>query len=315
MGPRFVNVMEALKMKKIISLLFLLFLFIPLYSLPALQEKVEFYEKTFPIDSATPVFLEFRDVDGNLFFSPSDENQVRIRVKKEIKTRNGQRAEELLKETKVEVSQRGNHIAIQIQYPKFRGIFFWLSDYQRIRVSSEITLPHSSRLFCRLVDGSIHGQALKGEIDLKTVDGSIDLTQVQGSVKTETVDGRISLRAVEGNIQAETVDGDIIVSGQINRLELRTVDGDIEVTLSPLSSMERPWRLTTVDGDVDLLLPADFSAELFLQSGDGHIQCEFPLTTTGILSKRKISGKLNKGGPLLSIKTGDGDIVLRKSID
>lgn len=303
-------------MKKIPLLLIFLLLSVSfLFSLPSPQEKSEIYEKTFPVDISTPVFFEFHDVDGNLSFSSSDENLVRVKVRKEIKTHKDRRGEELLRMTKVNISQRGNHITLQIQYPKFRGIFFWLSDYGRIRVSSEISLPPSSRLYCRLVDGSIHGKSFKGEMDLKTVDGSIDLNQVQGLIQTESVDGRISLKAVQGDVSARTVDGEIIVSGQINGLELLTIDGDMEVTLSPLSAMERPWTITTGDGDIDLLLPQGFSADLFLQSRDGHIECGLPLTTTGILSKKKISGKLNRGGPLLSIKTGDGNIILRKSAE
>ena len=48
-------------------------------------------------------------------------------------------------------------------------------------------------------------------------------------------------------------------------------------------------------------------------SGDGHIDLDLPVSTQGKIRENDVHGKLNGGGNLLTIHTGDGSIHLRKS--
>lgn len=275
-------------------------------------EKTETFEKSLPIDSSRPVFIEFKDVDGDLHFTPWEENFVKVQVTKKTKLRDARRAERLLRETEVRVSQKGNSIKIEIRYPQGEGIFFWFRDYGRINVSTEIMLPFNSNLACRTDDGSISGEKVKGEMVMETEDGSIRLSGIEGSVRALTDDGRIILMDIKGAVEAETVDGDIFCSGQIKKLLLSSEDGDIEVKLAPQSFMEEDWKISTEDGDVELYLPSTFSADFILQTEDGDINCEIPAVFTEFASKRKLAGRINQGGNLLTITTEDGDILLQK---
>jgi hypothetical protein len=45
----------------------------------------------------------------------------------------------------------------------------------------------------------------------------------------------------------------------------------------------------------------------------GHIDLDRPVTTQGKLHENEVHGKLNGGGNLMTIHTGDGSIHLRKS--
>jgi hypothetical protein len=47
--------------------------------------------------------------------------------------------------------------------------------------------------------------------------------------------------------------------------------------------------------------------------GDGHITLDVPITVEGKHETRNIHGKLNGGGGLLNIHTGDSSIRLGKS--
>jgi DUF4097 and DUF4098 domain-containing protein YvlB len=306
--------MEAkYKMKRIYSILcMILFCLISLCFSLAAQEKAETLEKIFSIDGSQPVFLEFKDVDGNLKFSGSEVNLVQVKVKKEVDTRDLKRAGRLLRETEIEFSQNGNSISIEVKYPKIRGVFFWFRDYERVKVSTEIVLPLKSNLHCTLVDGSVSGEKVQGEMNLKTVDGTIRLTDAEGTIQAKTVDGRIILKNIKGKVDAATTDGDITFSGRIKALSLETTDGDITAEIAPQSQMEADWLVKTTDGDVDFYTAPDFSADFLLQTDDGHIDCHLPLTFTETISEKKLSGKIGQGGYLLKIKTGGGTISLGK---
>jgi DUF4097 and DUF4098 domain-containing protein YvlB len=72
------------------------------------------------------------------------------------------------------------------------------------------------------------------------------------------------------------------------------------------------WRLETGDGNVTLEVPADLAADVDLHTSDGHIDLEFPVTTEGKIRENEVRGKINGGGNLVTIRTGDGSIHLRK---
>jgi hypothetical protein len=46
--------------------------------------------------------------------------------------------------------------------------------------------------------------------------------------------------------------------------------------------MNYSWNIEIGDGSAGLRLPADFSAELDVHTGDGHIQSDLPVATGGV---------------------------------
>lgn len=299
-------------MKKVNSLLPLFFFTILFLLFPSKSSaEVENFEKDLAIDSSKPVYLEFRDVDGTLSFTSWKENVVRIRVEKRIKLKERRRAKQLLRETKVHLYQKGNTIRVEIKYPKMKGLFFWLKDYQRVNVATEIMLPPNSNLNCRVEDGSINGKNAKGEMIMKTEDGSIHLSDMEGSVQAITEDGKIILKNIEGETVAKSEDGDITLSGRFKKLSLKTEDGNITLELASPSILATDWKIETEDGDVNFFLPSDFSANFLFQTQDGDISCQIPITLSNIVSGRELSGKINQGGKLLLISTEDGDITVK----
>ena len=62
-----------------------------------------------------------------------------------------------------------------------------------------------------------------------------------------------------------------------------------------------------------LEVPENLAADVDLHTGDGHIDLDMPVTTEGKIREGQVRGKLNGGGNLLVIHTGDGSIRLRKS--
>jgi hypothetical protein len=72
--------------------------------------------------------------------------------------------------------------------------------------------------------------------------------------------------------------------------------------------------LRTRDGSVSLRLPQDIAADLDAHTGDGRIDSDFPVTVSGssLTDSKSVRGRLNGGGPLLEIRTGDGSIHISR---
>jgi hypothetical protein len=86
--------------------------------------------------------------------------------------------------------------------------------------------------------------------------------------------------------------------------------------------------ISTLNGDITLMLPANVKAELHLDSGRGEINSDFELDVqpvkpliernerrggVSVKMENVIVANVNGGGPVIRVKTYNGDIKLGKS--
>ena len=191
---------------------------------------------------------------------------------------------------RIDEHQSGDSVGIEVRFPHHVFNMEWGTH----RVDVIIQMPREGKANLRTEDGRIDVAGLKGDMDLHSGDGS------------ENLDG------IDGKLRAETGDGHIRASGRFDELYLKTGDGHIDARAAAGSSLSSGWRLETGDGNVSLEISGDTAADVDLHTGDGHIDLEIPVTTSGKLGEHDVRGKLNGGVSLLTIRTGDGSIHLRK---
>ena len=188
-----------------------------------------------------------------------------------------------------------------------------VSDHQTgDRIEIEVRRPH------QYISFSFHSYSLRVQVsvprdvnlDLHSGDGHIAVSDVVGQLTLDSSDGRIEADRVDGVLRAHTSDGRIRVDGRFDDLELKTSDGRIEAAVRPGSKMSSSWSVRTSDGGIELRVPENFAADLDVHTGDGHIDSDLPVTVSGSLSRSNLRGKLNGGGFLLEIRSGDGSIHL-----
>lgn len=192
---------------------------------------------------------------------------------------------------RIEERQNGDSVVIEVRYPHHDFNFEWHNH----RVDVDIHMPR------------------EGKVNLRTGDGKIDLAGFKGDMDLHSGDGSETLEGVDGKLRASTGDGHIRANGRFDELELKTGDGHLEVRAAAGSSLSAGCRLETGDGNVTLEVPGTLAADVDLHTSDGHIDLDIPVTTEGKLRENEVRGKLNGGGPMMTIRTGDGSIHLRKS--
>jgi DUF4097 and DUF4098 domain-containing protein YvlB len=190
----------------------------------------------------------------------------------------------------IDQHQNGDTVEITVRYPH-HGITFDIGNH---RVDVNIHMPR------------------EGKVDLHTGDGKIEISNFKGEMNMRSGDGSQSIEGVDGKLRASTGDGHITADGRFDELELKTGDGRVDARASSGSSVAGDWRVETGDGNVTLEVPGNLAADVALQTGDGHIDLDLPVVTEGKLKQNQIRGKLNGGGNLMTIHTGDGSIHLRK---
>jgi len=181
-------------------------------------------------------------------------------------------------------------------------------------VEINLRFPHHVVTFNggnRRVDINIH-MPRTGRVNLHTGDGNIDLANFNGEMQLSSGDGHEVLHAVDGKLYASTGDGHITADGRFDVVNLKTGDGHLSVHAAAGSALAEEWSLKTGDGNVSLDIPENLAADLYLHTGDGHIEVNVPMTTEGRFKGNDVRGKLNGGGKLVTIHTGDGSISLSK---
>lgn len=151
------------------------------------------------------------------------------------------------------------------------------------------------------------------DLDVHTRDGNLGVNGIKGTHKLRTGDGNADVRGVAGSLELDTGDGNIDVDGTFDLLSLRTGDGNIDAVARAGSSMKSAWTIRTGDGNVHLRVPESFAADVDAHTGDGHVRSEIPVAANMTSSRENdLRGKMNGGGQTLSIRTGDGQIDIRR---
>jgi hypothetical protein len=184
-------------------------------------------------------------------------------------------------------------------------------------VELEVRLPHTVCIVCihmpdHRVDVEIH-MPREGRVNLRSGDGSIRLANLKGDMDLQSSDGSLEVERVDGTLKAHASDGHIKIAGRFDSLQLSSGDGRIEARALAGSTISSSWDLHSGDGSVTVQLPEAFAADVELHTGDGHIDLDMPISVEGQLGHNNIHGKLNGGGNLLTIHTGDGSIHVEKS--
>jgi DUF4097 and DUF4098 domain-containing protein YvlB len=257
-------------------------LFAILISLAALPVRADEWSKTYTLTGRPDLRVETSD--ANIRVTTGDQSTIQAKV-----TTNRYKIGE--GGIHIEERQNGNSVEIEVRYPHHNFNFEWGSGH---RVDVIIQMPREGHVNLRTGDGKIEVANLKGEMDMHTGDGSVELD------------------SVDGKLHASTGDGHIQANGRFDELELKTGDGHVDVRAGNGSTLANNWRLETGDGSVSLELPQSLSANVDLHTSDGHIDLDMPVTTEGTVRQNEVRGKLNGGGNLLTIRTGDGSIRLKK---
>jgi hypothetical protein len=213
------------------------------------------------------------------------------------------------------IHQEGN--SVHIDYVNYRDISV---DYE-ITVPAETTIRAHSGSGDQIIEGT-HGNVdleagsgdlklsnLTGEVHLHTGSGDVRAHEISGPVRGGTGSGDIEIEETgQGDVDLHTGSGNITVRGIQGAFHSETGSGDITAE----GTQSGAWEIHTGSGNVHVRLPgsAAFDADIATSSGTVDVDSPVEMTVQGRIndSRKQIRGKVRGGGPVLSVRTGSGDI-------
>ena len=274
------------------------------------------FEKTFQVSG--PGDLEVQTRSGDIIVRSGPAGSVAIRGKIYVGDRwlAGNRHTEVAEiEQHPPLRQDGN--SVRIDYVNARDI----------SVNYEITVP---------VDTTVHAHTGSGDQVIEDVHGNADLQSGSGNMKLSRLTGEIRVQTGSGDVQAREIAGPVRGGAGSGNLELEeTGAGDVDlhtgsgnVTVRGIQGAFRGeagsgditaegtqmggWEIRTGSGNIRVRLPANAAFDANLSTSSGTLDVDAPITMTvqGRVQEthKQIVGKVRGGGPLLTLRTGSGDI-------
>jgi hypothetical protein len=240
------------------------------------------FQKSYSVGG--PVDLEVLTRSGDITIHPGPAGTVTISGKIFVGDHwfSGSRQSDIAQiEKNPPIQQNGN--SIRVDYVGVRNI----------AVSYEITAPADTAVRTHTGSGDQTIEGMRQSLELESGSGDIRLRDVSGPIHARTGSGNLETHQVSGPIQAEAGSGDIVLSG----------------------AMTGPWTVRTGSGNVRVALPPQANFELDASTGSGEVSIDHPLTMTvqGHLQSEhhKVHGTVGKGGPVLAVHTGSGDVHIQ----
>lgn len=199
-----------------------------------------------------------------------------------------------------------------------------------ISIDYEITVPAETAVRARSGSGDQIIEGTRGNVDLQSGSGDIRIRQLTGEIHLQTGSGNVEARGVAGTLRGGTGSGDVDVEEtSAGDVDLHTGSGNMTVRgiqgafraeagsgdISAEGTQTGTWEMRTGSGNVHVHLPAGaaFDAELSTSSGTLDVDSPITMTVQGRVqeTRKSIHGKVRGGGPLLTVRTGSGDIHIQ----
>ncbi|MGA7168246.1 MAG: DUF4097 family beta strand repeat-containing protein, partial [Candidatus Sulfotelmatobacter sp.] len=196
-----------------------------------------------------------------------------------------------------------------------------------ISVDYEIIVPVDTTIRTRSGSGDQIIEGTRGNADLQSGSGDMKLAQITGEIRLQTGSGNVRAREVTGAVRGGAGSGDIeIEETGAGDVDLRTGSGNITARgiqgsfhaeagsgdITGEGAQTGAWEIRTGSGNVHVQLPgnAAFDANLSTSSGNVEVGPAITMTVQGRVqeTRKQIVGKVRGGGPLLTVRTGSGDI-------
>ena len=132
------------------------------------------------------------------------------------------------------------------------------------------------------------------DLTVKAHNGGISISDVRGQIHFDGQNGGVRLTRVAGDVSGATV------------------NGGVQVELAGTMWDGRQMDVSTRNGGVTIAMPANYSAHIQAETGNGRVQSDFPMPLEASARSRRLDMNLGNSGPLIHVTTVNGGVRLKR---
>jgi DUF4097 and DUF4098 domain-containing protein YvlB len=193
----------------------------------------------------------------------------------------------------------------------------------------DVNVPRGTRVIVNSMSAPVSVQGVRGEVNVESMSGNVEIADAIRKVTAHTLSGRLLITSVDGDIEAGTVSGPVqlnevagdvaaeSVSGRLMMMGVRsklvrsgTVSGRIEYagTLDPAGTYE----FKSHSGPLRLVVPANSGARFRIESFNGNVSSDFPVTLQPKGFDNKLEYTIGDGRARVVAETFSGSITIER---
>ena len=273
---------------------------------PGVVDKIKFQ---FDVRPGGTLYL---DIDrGTIAVESSGENAVYVELDREVSGANDEEEKQVLELHEYDVSQDGNNVVIESRFDDGESRFWSRGGRKRnFRLKVTIRVPDSYNIDFESGAGNVAISDLEGEVVGRTGAGNVIIGRIEGPVDVSSGAGNIEIQSVMGFVDARSGAGNITIEEVAGEISAHTGAGNVvaTVTRQPRDDSE----LNSGAGNVTVYLAENIGVTVDAHSSLGSASCEFDLVVKGKWMSKSFGGRINGGGPALTLHSGVGNVALRK---
>ena len=297
--------------------------------LPALGQVERTVEKSFSVQPGGT--LRVSSFKGEIRVSPSNDSTVKITARQKISAGSDAEADELLGKLQLTIEQKGSEVSAVANYEKAP----WWTRLMRepwppVSVDFTVTVPASFATTLDTAGGVVVVGDMAGAVSVRSTEGHIYLRKMGGEVDAQTSHGNMTLDEGHGRVRLATGRGSITVGRVIGSADISSSVGSIKVDVAGgtlrasthagtliagfIGPLAGECALSNSGGSVRVTVDAGAAFQLDAATSGGRVETDgFKLTEEKSNEKKtSVAGAANGGGPLLKVRTSDGDVTVKR---
>lgn len=251
------------------------------------------------------------DLDhGNVDISTGRDDEVVVEVERRVEASDREEAKRILERHRVAFDQDDSDVEIESRFDGDEG--FWGSrNRNKFKVHIRIRVPSRYNVEFKSGAGNIQVAALEGEVIGRTGAGNIEIGAVRGPVDVSSGAGNVEIRRAVGYVEASSGAGNISLHDVRGTVDAKTGAGNVMAIIT--QQPDRESNLQSGAGNVTVAVSDGIGFYVDAVASLGSASTDFPLEIEGKWMKKSFEGEVNGGGPQITMRTGVGNVSLKRN--
>ena len=187
----------------------------------------------------------------------------------------------------------------------------WNNDSNNRRVHFTVRVPRGVHVAVGSGNGDVSVTSAPADVHASSGNGDVRVA-AGGAVRASSGNGDVRVDRAGGPVRASSGNGRVAVTTTRGPVNASSGNGDVDVIMDAIADVSDDMELSSGNGRVTVTVPGDFAGELDASTGSGKFYTDFPLTIRGRIDPQRVRATIGRGGRRLSMRSGSGDVELRK---
>lgn len=249
---------------------------------------------------------------GSVTIEPSSNSTVSVEMIRRVKDASDSEQEDVLEHHEYLIESRGSDVHVESKFDNDgnNGIWRRWKNDSRFSLEINITVPKTYNVMFKTGAANIAVADLDGSVRGKTGAGNIMVGRLTGTIEVSSGAGNIEVGGASGQIYVDSGAGNITLDEISGKIDVSTGAGNVVASIT--GALSGDSKMSSGAGNVTVYLKESVGANVDGKASVGSAKTDYDLSVKGKFMSKSFEGRVNGGGPNLTLNSGVGNVSLTK---